>query len=254
MLKAAQTAQRSAELKAAAATLRQNEITRLSSIFVPSLRELRSLTSQRFEDEVAALFKQLGYEVEQTPYSNDAGRDAVMHKGGHVFLLECKKYDENSQSGRPDLQKFHSAIVTDKAIKGFFVTTGTVTREATEFAQKVPIEVVDGPALLRLMTDARGAGVNDDRYHSACVECGRVVSHRLREPVTVFCANGHIVRPTISVNDLLNASGAGVLVCRRCGGQMRRVNGRNGPFWGCSNYPNCRYTRSIGRQRRRRGA
>lgn len=30
--------------------------------------------------------------------------------------------------------------------------------------------------------------------------------------------------------------------CPKCGGRLVRRNGKNGPFYGCSNYPNCKYT------------
>ena len=33
--------------------------------------------------------------------------------------------------------------------------------------------------------------------------------------------------------------------CPRCGLTMRRKNGRFGMFWGCSGYPDCRYTENI---------
>ena len=31
-------------------------------------------------------------------------------------------------------------------------------------------------------------------------------------------------------------------ICPKCGGQLVRRRGAYGTFWGCSNYPNCRYT------------
>ena len=34
-------------------------------------------------------------------------------------------------------------------------------------------------------------------------------------------------------------------VCPRCGGELMRRKGRYGEFMGCSNYPRCRYTRSL---------
>lgn len=34
-------------------------------------------------------------------------------------------------------------------------------------------------------------------------------------------------------------------LCPRCGGELRRRNGKFGAFFGCSNYPRCRYTRNI---------
>ena len=34
-------------------------------------------------------------------------------------------------------------------------------------------------------------------------------------------------------------------VCPRCGGELVKRNGRYGPFYGCGNYPRCRYTRDA---------
>ena len=34
-------------------------------------------------------------------------------------------------------------------------------------------------------------------------------------------------------------------ICPECGGKLKEKNGRNGLFIGCSNFPMCRYTRSI---------
>lgn len=34
-------------------------------------------------------------------------------------------------------------------------------------------------------------------------------------------------------------------ICPRCGGELKRRNGRFGEFYGCSNFPNCRYTKNI---------
>ena len=64
-------------------------------------------------------------------------------KDGEKLLFECKKFAENGLSGRPHLQKFHSAIMTDKAKGGFFVTSGRVTSAAKEFATTVPITLID---------------------------------------------------------------------------------------------------------------
>lgn len=34
-------------------------------------------------------------------------------------------------------------------------------------------------------------------------------------------------------------------LCPRCGGELKRRNGRYGEFWGCSEYPACRYTENC---------
>lgn len=34
-------------------------------------------------------------------------------------------------------------------------------------------------------------------------------------------------------------------ICPRCGGKLVLRNGKNGQFYGCSNYPNCKFTKNI---------
>jgi len=66
--------------------LQRSEADRLSKSIIPKLDDLRRLSPQQFENLVAQLFDRLGYSVKQTPYSNDYGRDAILHKdGGKVF-------------------------------------------------------------------------------------------------------------------------------------------------------------------------
>ncbi|MBQ7463870.1 MAG: topoisomerase DNA-binding C4 zinc finger domain-containing protein, partial [Lachnospiraceae bacterium] len=33
--------------------------------------------------------------------------------------------------------------------------------------------------------------------------------------------------------------------CPKCGEILKRRNGRYGQFWGCSGYPDCRYTENA---------
>ena len=34
-------------------------------------------------------------------------------------------------------------------------------------------------------------------------------------------------------------------ICPRCGGKLVLRNGKNGEFYGCSNFPKCKFTRNI---------
>jgi len=226
--------------------LREAEAKRLSNYVLPNLEELRQLTPHRFEDEIASMFRRLGYIVEQTPYSNDYGRDAIMERNGDKYILECKKYGPNNIVGRPDLQKFHSAIMSDKAKKGFFVNTGIFSRGAIKFATNTPIELIDGQQLLRLMTDSKPTGSSDDSYHSVCRQCGSIVQHRLRIQEDAICPDGHLVPSTLRLDEVLAAAPGAVPTCRNCGAMMRLVTGRNGKFWGCSRYPACHATKRFG--------
>jgi hypothetical protein len=115
--------ERQERVEVAADDLQHSEQLRLAPL-MPNIEELRSLDPRDFENVIAGMFERMGFTVEQTPYVNDHGRDAILRRDGKLFLLECKKYGQATVVGRPDLQKFHSAIITDRAVSGFFVTTG----------------------------------------------------------------------------------------------------------------------------------
>lgn len=179
------------------------EHARLYSTLAMNIDELRALKSTQFEDEIARMFTRLGYDVTQTPYSNDLGRDAILTKDGRKYLVECKCYAAGGSSGRPPLQKLHSAMVTDEAAGGFFVTTGGFSDPARKFAKKNKIELVDPDTLVRLMLESKPAAANSMKYKSACHHCGELVSHDLRAPVSVKCSNGHEVKPSLDFATVL---------------------------------------------------
>jgi hypothetical protein len=152
------------------------------------------------------MFERLGYEVEQTPYRNDHGRDAILTKDGKKFLVECKRYGKDTTVGRPDLQKFHSAITTDGAVSGFFVTSNRFTSDAREFCSNPPIKLIDANQLVRMMFESKPTAGDDDTYRSMCHQCEEIVNHRLRAPRSVRCRNGHEVVPTLTLELVLSAS------------------------------------------------
>lgn len=232
-----------------AANLRQTEAARLKKVIRLTLAELQGLSPGRFEDEMASMFKRLGYIVQQTPRINDMGRDAILQKDGEKFLLECKRYGDKSKVGRPDIQKFHSAIISDRAKSGFFVTTNKFTKEAAEHAAKLGITVIDGTELSRYLAKSNPSLPENEQYHSMCTACGEPVVHELRSPRSVVCKNGHPVEATLTFDYLFgDAASRPPPVCARCGAPMKlikgkkRKKGRRRDFWGCSNYWSTRCT------------
>ena len=197
------------------------------------------------------MFQRLGYKVEQTPYTNDYGRDAIMFRDGMKFLLECKCYAEDGLSSREDLQKFHSAIIMDKAVAGFFVTTGRATKGATEFADRASIQIISGDSLRQSYLKSVGGLATPPTYTALCQECGETVAHSLGSQSVVRCSQGHQVAPTISLEDVATSNprreaypqeGTATPLCPKCSTPMRLVKGRRVKFWGCSRYPACHST------------
>jgi hypothetical protein len=233
------------ELATRAEEMAKREAARLSKTYVPTMVQLRNLGPNEFEDAIAAMFERLGYDVEQTPYVNDHGRDAIMYFGGNKILLECKRYGEDTTSDRPQLQIFHSAIVSDKAAAGFFVTTGRVTNGAIDFAKKASITIISGNSLLEAYFNSLGGMAASPTYAALCRECGEEVTLSVNMQSSLLCSRGHTVTPPINFESIAaSVPKAGIRPpkCSKCGTPMRLVKGKRGKFWGCSRYPTCHST------------
>lgn len=141
-----------------------------------------------FETMVCRLYRDLGYAVLQTPRARDGGRDAIMERNGSKALLEVKRYNR-SKAGRPDLQKFYSAVITDNADQGIFVSLGGFANGARETATALGIETVDLSELLALMREA-GWHSPANNYLHLCTSCGNHVTLTVDDQFADTCACG----------------------------------------------------------------
>jgi len=159
--------------------------------------EIRIMSPGQFEIAVCEMYRKLGYEVRHTPFSNDGGKDAVMHKNGEKHLLECKHYSQNQSIGRPDIQRFFAAMDDEGAVMGHFVNTGRFSEQAIEYAIKRNIETIDMSQLVELMRKAYPENQTPTRYLLACPVCGETVAFGLHESEErKICSNGHTVENT----------------------------------------------------------
>ncbi len=235
--------QRKAEIQRQAEALRTQEVQRLSHAWLSRSESYYSMTSQKFEDAIAQLFRNLGYQVKQTPYSGDGGKDAILVKDGTKYVLECKS---GSQCiGRPDLQKFFAAMHDESAVAGFYVNTGVFSRQAIEYAKKWPVTLYDRRAFPSLVAEAYPVPESARLAKTMCLKCGESVELPVQESKTSsWCPAGHTVESTISLADL-GVFTPGVSYCKKCGSPMQIVKGYRGRFLGCSRYPKCRFTRQV---------
>jgi restriction system protein len=226
---------------------RRKEIARLWSTGVPRLDELRKLHPRKFETLVAAMFERIGYQAVPTSYSKDGGKDIVLYRNDAKYLVECKRYASDSFVGRPELQKFHSAIVTDEAACGFFVTTGRVSKDAIEFADKVGIELLYGKALRQFMYRGADRNIDSDSYTDLCPECGLVITRSIQSKLPFDCMDGHKLLDALTLERVIAecAVTGEPPNCPKCRRKMRYRKGSRGPFWGCANFPRCDGSRSI---------
>jgi HJR/Mrr/RecB family endonuclease len=230
------------QIKIEADEIKINEVKRLKDYYIPKIEDIYSLNPFEFEDFVSDIFVNLGYRVNQTKKTNDQGRDAIMHKSGKKYLLECKRYDFQRSSGRPEIQKFHSAIVHDDAAGGFFVTTGKFTDTAVLFAHGKEIELIDGDKIRHLFMDAHKNSYNDDTYLCMCRKCGVKVTAYLSNESAITCPNGHNFGPEIRKKDVFvpRITNRIIKKCPECNSAMKKVKGPYGYFYGCIKYPKCK--------------
>jgi Holliday junction resolvasome RuvABC ATP-dependent DNA helicase subunit len=127
-----------------------------SSTQAPS--DLAHLSGIGFEKIITQLLQQMGFVAEMTKASGDGGIDIVaeLHKPitGGRYLIQCKNLAPDSLIGAPIVREFYGAMVADKkAIKGILITTSDFTRQAQEFAETLPLELINGERLKELLAN-----------------------------------------------------------------------------------------------------
>jgi restriction endonuclease Mrr len=106
---------------------------------------LQNLDGYEFEKVCEEIFSEIySGKVERTSYGGDKGRDLIIHSPEGKIFIECK-HRPNTSIGRPIIQKLHSIVVSERAIKGIIITTGTFTKQAVSHAKslKPSIKLID---------------------------------------------------------------------------------------------------------------
>ena len=122
-----------------------------------NISNLMKLSGVQFERLVTELLEKMGFRAEMTKATGDGGIDieAVLDKPivGGRYLFQCKRFAPESLVGGPTVREFYGALTADrKALKGILITTSGFTSQALEFADELPIELIDGARLADLLS------------------------------------------------------------------------------------------------------
>jgi restriction system protein len=133
------------------------------------LEKLKKTNPTFFERIVLELMRAMGYGVDKncleqiTKRSHDCGIDGVINEdvlGLDKIYLQAKRYD--GSVGREQVQAFVGALSGFSATKGVFITTGTFSSHARDYAKNQKIVMIDGERLSELLIEYN-VGVSLDR-------------------------------------------------------------------------------------------
>ena len=172
---------------------------------------IRELGWEEFEELIEAHYRRFGFSVRREGGGGaDGGVDLRITKpGNQTYLVQCKQW-RTRRVGVKVVRELFGVVAKEHATGGIVVTAGSFTREAEEFANGVAVELVDGNRLQDMMRDLPG-------------------------------------RQATAAEDGAD-SAAENISCPRCGSALvlrtaRRGSKRGSRFYGCSSYPQCRFTR-----------
>ena len=123
-----------------------------------------SLHPRRFEQVVASVFEDIGYDAEATAYTNDGGIDVVLRgRMGERIGIQVKRRGRTIEVGQ--IRAFLGALMLGGYARGVFVATTSFQHgaiRASESCRKfVPIELVDAERFFDLLGIAQLSGEVD---------------------------------------------------------------------------------------------
>ena len=91
----------------------------------------------------------MGYVSKVTGAPHDKGIDVIIEKEGIISYIQCKRYINNEVNVHA-LRDFYGAIVNDieDGGRGYMITLKGFTRDAKEFAEEKPLELIDAQKLI----------------------------------------------------------------------------------------------------------
>lgn len=104
--------------------------------------KMRELSPRKFEELIADMFKNQGYEVTLTPQSKDGGMDIIAVQrdgiGTIMVIIECKRYAAGNKVGVEIARGLYGVVEQRRATRGIIATTSFFTRGAVDFRNTLP--------------------------------------------------------------------------------------------------------------------
>src|SRR6266446_1415503 len=178
---------------------------------------LNKLTWQDFERQVAEVYRQQGYWVDEVGGGGaDGGVDLRLRRDGKTSIVQCKRWKTYKVGVKP-VRELFGVMAAERADRAVFITSGVYTDEALRFAEGKPLELVDGAQLSEMLR----------RFQKSLKQA--------LEPSTSTATAAPVSQPVPVAEVPARPK------CPRCGSEMVLRRAKKGAhagheFWGCSMY------------------
>lgn len=193
-------------------TVNPPSVSDISPPSIWSLDLILVLEWRRFEILCAELWAALGYIVEDTGAGADGGIDLKLYKTEapqRLLIIVQAKSRVRENIGVAYVRELFGVMHHVNAPMGVLMTSAGFHKDARAFAQGKHIQLIGGEQILA-------------RLREFPIE----IQQKILEVTTA----GDFTTPT----------------CPSCDVKMKRRPGRDGSeFWGCANFPRCRYTQAV---------
>jgi len=214
------------------------------------LESLRGLSAEQFEERLRVVLGEAGYAVDFHGGEGSSEADLVLRRRGERTLLQYRHWNLPRVPYR-SVRELYELMQQEGAAGCTLVTCGIFEHRAIEFAQMKPIDLINGPLLLKRMPGIISEPAGTDLADDIKTSFQPMPSARPQSspPWGITAHTGEEIPAPSSLQDVDEEQGDGPL-CPRCKGSMSmRTAGIGGAaghqFWACDRFPGCKGTRPI---------
>jgi hypothetical protein len=127
----------------------------------------QDVSPAEFEDFIAFLFQENGYDQKQTGYSSDFGADLIIKRDGLKTAVQVKRYFELHKVGVSDINQVVGAQQYYQCDQAMMITTSSYTPAAKELAEAAKVILWDWHRLEKAISDTFLNGQQHQEYYQA---------------------------------------------------------------------------------------
>lgn len=123
------------------------------------LEQCQEMSPYEFEELVAKIWREYGYDCTVTSGSGDKGVDIVATKSAPVaeeIIIQAKRYADDNKIGSKQVREYATLRQQEEtADRIILITTTTFTSQAEDLAASLDVDLIDGADLLEILTETQ---------------------------------------------------------------------------------------------------